>query len=143
MPIGPQLPCVIANAFWRSKCSSQLALVQQLREQNWRTKMLGSAEDDVAPPTRNLNQPWARDSHQCRLSGQPVGTGACGQEIKQRLQVPELRRRRCKIVDCTGRMRHSTHEHGASEGYRTPAVHSRSVRDVVSFRRLDHVSKQR
>lgn len=34
------------------------------------------------------------------------------------------------------------HMDGASEGYRTPAVHSRSVRDVVSFGRLDHVSKQ-
>ena len=76
------------------------------------------------------------------LSGQPVGPALGWQEIKQRFRVPELRRRRCKIVDCTGRMRHSTHEHGASEGYRTPAVHSRSVRDVVSFRRLDHVSEQ-
>jgi hypothetical protein len=104
-------------------------LVQQLREQNWRTKMLGSAENGVAPPTRNPNQPWALDSHQCRLSGQSVGTRVGWQKIKQRLQVPELRRRRCKIVDSTGRMRHSTHEHGASEGYRTPAVHSRSVRD--------------
>lgn len=73
------------------------------------------------------------------LSGQQGGW----QEIKQRFRVPELRRRRCKIVDCTGRMRHSTHEHGASEGYRTPAVHSSSERDVVSFRRLDHVSQQR
>ena len=143
MPIGPQLPCVIANAFWRSKCSSQLALVQHLREQNWRTKMLGSAEDGVAPLTRNPDQPWACNSHQCRLSERTAGPAGTRQEIKQRFRVPELRRRRCKIVDCTGRMRHSTHEHGASEGYRTPAVHSRSVRDVVSFRRLDHVSKQR
>jgi hypothetical protein len=33
--------------------------------------MLGSAEEGVAPPTRNPNQPWARDSHQCR----PFRTG--------------------------------------------------------------------
>jgi hypothetical protein len=103
-------------------------------------KMLEGTEEGGAPPTRNPNQPWARDSHQRH----PFRT-ACrantllGQEIKQRFRVPELRRRRRKIVDCTGRMRHSTHEHGASESYRTPAVRSRSVRDVVSFRGLDHV----
>lgn len=151
MPIGPQLPAM---------CHSQRFLALTMFEPARPCSTIAGTklEDKDARQRRKWRRWVSLHQHetQTSLGGRTVinavfqhklsGQTAAGRRSNRDFR--DFRFQSCaagvaRSSTGTGRMRHSTHEHGASEGYRTPAVHSRSVRDVVSFRRLDHVSQQR